>query len=114
MSFKVKFWGVRGSIACPSAKYVTYGGNTSCIEVALGGRRIILDCGTGLRNLGKYFSRKDTKHAHIFLTHTHWDHINGFPFFTPGYDRCLPQPGFSAWLSSVSVAEFVWPRPWRE
>lgn len=85
MSFKVKFWGVRGSIACPSAKYVTYGGNTSCIEVALGGRRIILDCGTGLRNLGKYFSRKDTKHAHIFLTHTHWDHINGFPFFTPGY-----------------------------
>ncbi len=85
MSFKVKFWGVRGSIACPSAKYVTYGGNTSCIEVALGGRRIILDCGTGLRTLGKYFSRKDTKHAHIFLTHTHWDHINGFPFFTPGY-----------------------------
>ncbi len=72
MSFKVKFWSVRGSIACPSAKYVTYGGNTSCIEVALGGRRIILDCGTGLRNLGKYFSRKDTKHAHIFLTHTHW------------------------------------------
>ncbi len=85
MSFKVKLWGVRGSIACPSAKYVAYGGNTSCIEVALGGRRIILDCGTGLRNLGQYFTRKGAMNSHILLTHTHWDHINGFPFFTPAY-----------------------------
>ena len=85
MSFKLKFWGVRGSIACPSAKYVSYGGNTSCIEVSLGGRRIIFDCGTGMRNLGHYFVRKNAKDAHILLSHTHWDHINGFPFFTPAF-----------------------------
>lgn len=85
MSFKIKFWGVRGSIACPSAKYVSYGGNTSCVEASLGGQRIIFDCGTGLRNLGHYFIRKNAKRAHILLSHTHWDHINGFPFFTPAF-----------------------------
>ncbi|MFP6726076.1 MAG: MBL fold metallo-hydrolase, partial [Alphaproteobacteria bacterium] len=52
MAFKVKFWGVRGSIACPSSKYAIFGGNTSCIEVSCGGQRVILDCGTGIRNLG--------------------------------------------------------------
>ena len=85
MSFKLKFWGVRGSIACSSAKYVAYGGNTGCIEVSCGGQRIIFDCGTGLRNLGHYFVRKNAKHAHILPSHTHWDHINGFPFFTPAF-----------------------------
>jgi phosphoribosyl 1,2-cyclic phosphodiesterase len=85
MSFKLKFWGVRGSIACPSAKYVAYGGNTSCLEVSVGGQRIIFDCGTGLRNLGHYFLRKNAKRAYILLSHTHWDHINGFPFFTPAF-----------------------------
>ena len=85
MSIKLKFWGVRGSIACSSAKYVAYGGNTGCIEVSCGGQRIIFDCGTGLRNLGHYFVRKNAKHAHILPSHTHWDHINGFPFFTPAF-----------------------------
>jgi len=57
MSFKIKFWGVRGSIACPSAKYIAYGGNTSCVEVSCGGQRLILDAGSGIRNLGKWFMR---------------------------------------------------------
>ena len=83
MSFKLKFWGVRGSIACPSAKYVAIGGNTSCVEIACGGDRIIFDCGTGIRNLGHWMLRKNIQHAHIMLSHTHWDHINGFPFFSP-------------------------------
>ena len=83
MSFKLKFWGVRGSIACPSAKYVSIGGNTSCVEVAVGGERIILDCGTGVRNLGHWLLRKNLQRAHLLLSHTHWDHINGFPFFSP-------------------------------
>jgi phosphoribosyl 1,2-cyclic phosphodiesterase len=87
MSFKLKFWGVRGSIACPSSKYVSFGGNTSCVEAALDGQRIIFDCGTGLRNLGHYFLKKNTRHAHILLSHTHWDHINGFPFFSPAYRK---------------------------
>jgi len=87
MSFKVKFWGVRGSIATPSPRHIAFGGNTSCIEVAAGGRRIILDAGTGIRNLGHWFMRKDVQHADILMSHTHWDHINGFPFFSPAFHK---------------------------
>jgi phosphoribosyl 1,2-cyclic phosphodiesterase len=84
MSFKVKFWGVRGSIACPSPNHVVYGGNTSCVELTIKGRTIILDAGTGIRSLGhKFIKRADTRPAYMLLTHTHWDHINGFPFFAP-------------------------------
>lgn len=85
MAFKVKFWGVRGSIACPGANHIQYGGNTSCIEVSCGGERIILDAGTGMRNLGHWLLRKNTKHATILMSHTHWDHISGFPFFAPAF-----------------------------
>lgn len=87
MSFKVKFWGVRGSIATPSPRHIAFGGNTSCIEVAAGGRRIILDAGTGIRNLGHWFLRKEVHHADILMSHTHWDHINGFPFFSPAFHK---------------------------
>ena len=85
MGFKVKFWGVRGSIACPTANHLAFGGNTSCIEVSVGGTKIILDAGTGIRSLGSWFMRKDVRHATILMSHTHWDHINGFPFFVPAF-----------------------------
>ncbi|HEY5959247.1 MAG TPA: MBL fold metallo-hydrolase [Polyangiaceae bacterium] len=85
MGFGLSFWGVRGSIACPSADHVLFGGNTSCVELHAGKSRIILDAGTGLRELGNRFSREDVREATLLLTHTHWDHINGFPFFTPAY-----------------------------
>ncbi len=85
MSFKLKFWGVRGSIACPAASHLAFGGNTSCIEVSAGGMKIILDAGTGIRNLGHWFLRKNLTRGTILLTHTHWDHINGFPFFSPAF-----------------------------
>jgi len=85
MSFKLKFWGVRGSIACPGRDFVTYGGNTSCVEVAIDGERFILDGGTGIRNLGHWLSKKDVRQATILFSHTHWDHINGLPFFAPAY-----------------------------
>jgi len=85
MSFKLKFWGVRGSIACPGASYVAFGGNTSCIEVSCGGQRIILDAGTGIRNLGHWLLKKNVHQATLLLSHTHWDHINGFPFFSPAF-----------------------------
>jgi phosphoribosyl 1,2-cyclic phosphodiesterase len=85
MGFGLSFWGVRGSIACPSADHVLFGGNTSCIELHVGARRIVLDAGTGLRELGNCFSRENVRQASLLLTHTHWDHINGFPFFTPAY-----------------------------
>ena len=86
MTFAVKFWGTRGSIACPSPEYIKYGGNTSCLEVIADDRHIILDAGTGIRGLGKKFFAHDIHEAHLLLTHTHWDHINGFPFFVPAYD----------------------------
>ena len=85
MEFKVKFWGVRGTFPCASASHLTYGGNTSCIEVTAGDRTLILDAGTGLRALGKRFKRDNVRSASLLLSHAHWDHINGFPFFEPGY-----------------------------
>ena len=85
MSFWIKFWGVRGSIACPSPKHIKYGGNTSCLEVCVGDTHIVLDAGTGIRDLGQSFLQRGIREADILLTHTHWDHINGFPFFTPAY-----------------------------
>ncbi|CAA7626381.1 MBL fold metallo-hydrolase [Magnetospirillum sp. SS-4] len=85
MGCKVKFWGVRGSIACPSPEHVVYGGNTSCISVTTDAGVIVFDAGTGIRSLGGELMRLGVKEAHLFFTHTHWDHINGFPFFTPAY-----------------------------
>ena len=87
MAFKIKFWGVRGSIACPTPRHIAFGGNTSCIEVSMGGQRVILDAGTGMRELGHWFLNKNVKDATMLLTHTHWDHINGFPFFSPAFRK---------------------------
>ncbi|MCB2101065.1 MAG: MBL fold metallo-hydrolase [Rhodobacterales bacterium] len=85
MAFRLRFRGVRGSIAVPSPDHVRYGGNTSCIEVALGDHRLVLDAGTGIRELGQDLLRENVRDVNILLTHTHWDHINGFPFFAPAY-----------------------------
>jgi phosphoribosyl 1,2-cyclic phosphodiesterase len=81
--FYVKFWGVRGSIACPGPEYVRYGGNTSCLEVRCGEHLLIFDAGTGIRPLGLEMLRKGDTCADLFLTHTHFDHITGLPFFMP-------------------------------
>ncbi|MBF2050028.1 MAG: MBL fold metallo-hydrolase [Leptolyngbya sp. IPPAS B-1204] len=83
--FTVRFWGVRGSIACPGQSTVRYGGNTSCIEVQVGGHRLIFDGGTGLRVLGQSLLSQMPVEAHLFFTHSHWDHIQGFPFFVPAF-----------------------------
>lgn len=85
MSFAVKFWGVRGSVACPSASHIGYGGNTSCIEVILDDHVLLLDAGTGIRSVGIELSKRNIKRADLLLSHTHWDHINGFPFFLPAF-----------------------------
>jgi len=90
---KLKFWGVRGSIACPGPDTVHYGGNTACIEIKFEdlNRRIIIDAGSGIRLLGheivKQNSDREPFKADIFITHTHWDHIMGFPFFDPIYHQ---------------------------
>ena len=87
MSIRVKIWGCRGSIACPAPTHLKYGGNTTSLEVQVGDQTFLLDCGTGIRNLGQQMIKTDdNEHCHILLTHTHWDHINGFPFFAPAFD----------------------------
>jgi len=85
MTFELEFWGVRGSIACPSPDHVRYGGNTSCVELRAGETLVILDAGTGIKRLGDSLLTRKIKHADLLLTHVHWDHINGFPFFAPAY-----------------------------
>ncbi|MDE2290995.1 MAG: response regulator [Elusimicrobia bacterium] len=84
----VRFWGTRGSSPAPGPNTVRYGGNTACTEVRVGEQLFIIDCGTGIRELGhallKEFGERPIE-GHILIGHTHWDHIQGFPFFTPLY-----------------------------
>src|SRR3954463_12117450 len=101
MTLAVKFWGVRGSIACPSPEHVVYGGNTSCLEVFAGDQRIILDAGTGVRGLGQEFMRDKVKRSTLLLTHSHWDHINGFPFFAPAF---MPNNDFGIYAGHLSAS----------
>ena len=84
---RIKMWGVRGSIPTPGPGTVEYGGNTSCYEVRAGDTLIILDGGTGLRLLGQDLLRQMPFEAWMFFSHVHWDHIQGFPFFTPAFVR---------------------------
>jgi len=84
-SMSVRFWGVRGSIACPGASTARYGGNTSCVEVQCGERVLIFDAGTGLRELGKALASRPAVETNILLSHCHFDHICGLPFFAPCY-----------------------------
>ncbi len=83
--FVIQFWGVRGSIPSPGKDTVRYGGNTSCVEMRVGGKRLIFDGGTGLQRLGQSLLSQMPVEAYIFFTHYHWDHIQGFPFFTPAF-----------------------------
>ncbi len=83
---KVAIWGARGSIATPGQATVRYGGNTACVSTPLpDGSVLVLDAGTGIRRLGNALLREQPVVAHLFLSHCHWDHIQGFPFFTPAY-----------------------------
>lgn len=84
---KIKFWGTRGSIAVPGKDTTIYGGNTTCLELTLrSGRKVIIDAGTGIRSLGEKLTKENEKvEIHLLITHIHWDHILGFPFFAPIY-----------------------------
>jgi phosphoribosyl 1,2-cyclic phosphodiesterase len=83
--FCVQFWGVRGSVPTPGRQTIRYGGNTSCVEMRLGNQRLIFDGGTGLRVLGLDLLKQMPVEARVFFSHTHWDHIQGFPFFVPAF-----------------------------
>lgn len=85
----LRFWGVRGSIPTPGRETAAFGGNTSCVEMRVGNEVIILDAGSGIRGLGKALMRESKGQAmniSMLVTHTHWDHIQGFPFFIPAYN----------------------------
>jgi phosphoribosyl 1,2-cyclic phosphodiesterase len=85
----VRFWGTRGSIATPGQSTMRYGGNTSCVELRSGNHLIVFDAGTGIRELGNRLLKEFKSQPltiHVFISHTHWDHIQGFPFFLPAYE----------------------------
>jgi phosphoribosyl 1,2-cyclic phosphodiesterase len=81
--FRIRFWGTRGSIPAPGPGTVKYGGNTSCIEVRCGQEIIVLDAGTGIRELGNELTKENPSKISILFSHVHWDHIQGMPFFQP-------------------------------
>jgi phosphoribosyl 1,2-cyclic phosphodiesterase len=81
----IRFWGVRGSAPVPGPSTLRYGGNTPCVEVRCGSHLVILDAGSGLRELGKLMAQEAASKADVFLTHLHLDHIIGLPFFAPFY-----------------------------
>src|SRR5213076_3190253 len=114
---RLKLWGVRGSLPVPGPGTVRYGGNTSCVEVRADGEIIILDAGTGIRLLGlaldKEFGARSMKLT-LLITHTHWDHIQGLPFFSPAYNqknliRLLGYEGARAGLAKILAGQMETP-----
>ncbi len=105
--FTVRFWGVRGSIACAGPETLRYGGNTSSLEVRCGERLVLFDAGSGIRYLGK--SLQAPLDADLYLTHTHFDHVCGLPFFRPLYQ---PENTFRLWAGHLgpraSLRQVLW------
>ncbi len=105
---RIKFWGVRGSTPTPQAENLRYGGNTSCVEVRLGEQIFVFDCGTGFRVLGHELEREFGDRpfsAHVFLSHFHWDHIQGMPFFQPLYNSPKSQFTFHSSRQTRSLEQ---------
>ena len=114
---RIRLWGVRGSIPVPGKSTVRYGGNTSCVEVRADGEIIVLDAGSGIRLLGlaldKEFGPRSMKLT-LLISHTHWDHIQGLPFFTPAYNqknliRVLGYEGARAGLAKILASQMETP-----
>lgn len=113
----LRFWGVRGSIPTPGSSTMFYGGNTSCIEVRADGEIIILDAGSGIRPLGLHLASEFNGlplHLTLLISHTHWDHIQGFPFFLPAYNpvnqvHVLGYEGSRKGLESILSAQMESP-----
>lgn len=115
-AFQVRFWGVRGSVPVSGPEYSRYGGNTACVELRCGDRRLILDAGSGLRPVGDSLRASGIGEIDIFLTHCHYDHIIGLPFFHPLYDPKIKLILWSGHLhgrvsTQQMVADFMRP-PW--
>ena len=118
---RIRIWGCRGSIPAPGPTTLRYGGNTTCLEIRTNrGQVIIVDAGSGLRNLGWVLSQgKDVTQMRFFFTHAHWDHLVGFPFFQPAYSELfsislLQRPTCSRFHKKVSQPSnggTLFPRP---
>lgn len=106
---KLIFWGTRGSIPTPGKQTVKYGGNTPCVELRLKDNNlVILDAGTGIRNLGeRLIETGDSINAYVLLSHPHWDHIQGFPFFKPAFISGNEFTIVSGETESVSLSDMV-------
>jgi phosphoribosyl 1,2-cyclic phosphodiesterase/CheY-like chemotaxis protein len=89
LKHRVRFWGTRGSIPVSHPSFLKHGGNTPCLSVQAGDELIVIDSGTGIRELGQELLKSPIRTVHLFIGHTHWDHIQGFPFFGPAF-----VPGF--------------------
>ena len=124
-STRIKFWGVRGSIPVPGPSTIGYGGNTTCVEIRTNGDIIILDAGSGIRELGLSLEEEFGNapiNLTLLLTHTHWDHIQGLPFFLPAYKakntiRVLGYEGARAGLATILAAQMevpFFPVSWRD
>lgn len=102
---QVTFWGTRGSIAAPGRDTVVFGGNTCCVEVTTaGGRTIVIDAGSGIRELGERLAALEGEREILLLmTHNHWDHVQGFPFFKPAYfsDWTIRVDGFHSCMKGL-------------
>lgn len=110
----VRFWGVRGSVATPGKNTVKYGGNTSCIEVRCGSEIIILDAGTGIRELGDKLLKEKPQHINILFSHFHYDHIEGFPFFGPIFNSnysvtLIGKPKLDGTLEQLFATQLMFP-----
>jgi len=112
---RIKCWGSRGSISVSGTDYIQYGGDTTCLEIqAASGEIIIIDAGTGIRRLGKSLIQRQEKEFYMLLTHTHWDHILGIPFFAPllqSDTRLLVQDRTFNGFSTKAVFESVMKDP---
>ncbi|MBF0111502.1 MAG: MBL fold metallo-hydrolase [Desulfamplus sp.] len=104
----IKCWGSRGSIAVAGSEYNKYGGDTTCIQVvAQSGDVVIIDAGTGLRKLGLALPINNSLNYHLLFTHTHWDHISGFPFFKPLQDVKVTLTIHNSQFYTLSVKDII-------